>query len=128
MAEFRRSFCGGGDVNTDGGAIFGFGLEKEVAVEKLGAFAHAEQPEMSVRLGFDNALGGETAAIVLDLQKQAILLRCESDPGLVGAGVILDILQPLLGETEKMGEVVLVEGADGSGVSARRVRLRRCTW
>ena len=102
-------------MDTDGGALAGVGLEEEAASEQFGAFAHAEEPEVSVGLCFGDAIAVERATVVADLEDDVSIVACEADPSVFGSGVFLDILQGLLGEAEEVGEVVGGEEVDGDG-------------
>jgi hypothetical protein len=85
----------------------------ELTTEQLGAFAHAEEAEVSVGLGFGDAFRVEGAAIVADFEQDVAVMVMEPDPGAAGPGVFLNVLQGFLGEAEKMGEVIAVQKVDG---------------
>ena len=95
--------------------MVGHGFEEERTAEEFGAFANAEESEVSVALGFGHALRGEGAAVVTDLEMHGAVVLHQGKPGLRGGGVVLDILEGFLGEAEKVGEVFAVEKVDRIG-------------
>ena len=106
-------FAGGGDFDVYPGALSGNGLEEELASEQLGPLAHAEEAEVSVLLRFDDALGSEGTAIVANFQEHGAVACMEIDPRVFRPGMFFDILQGLLGEAEKMGQLAVSEETDG---------------
>ena len=96
-----------GNADRDGGSVAGGCGDLHVASAELRAFFHAQEPEGAESVGRLRIL--KANAIVLDYQKDTLLLLVKGNAHRLGLRVADDVGQALLKDAERGGGAVTIQ-------------------
>src|SRR3990172_3825450 len=100
------------DVDPQGGAAAGAGVDGEGAAQRPGALADRDRPQALLLQGALGIGAGEreAAAVVVDQQPQESLVLPQPHHHVLGAGVLLDVVERLAEDPEHLPADAFREG------------------